>query len=125
MLILFAFLALSGVVWLRRPQRLALIPPGLARSRWMHALDFWLRISLVGLSVVGLAWVARVESLHSVEAAVAESEPAPLADGAAQGSVAEIGRALFGPFALPFEIASLVLLAAIVGAVVLARKRGS
>ena len=34
-----------------------------------------------------------------------------------------MGRALFGPYALPFEIASLVLLAAIVGAVVLARKR--
>jgi NADH-quinone oxidoreductase subunit J len=40
-----------------------------------------------------------------------------------QGSVAEIGRALLGPFALPFEITSLVLLAAILGAVVLARKR--
>ena len=39
------------------------------------------------------------------------------------GSLAEVGMALFGPFALPFEIASLVLLAAIVGAVVLARRR--
>ena len=38
------------------------------------------------------------------------------------GSVKEIGMALFGPFALPFEIASLVLLAAIVGAVVLSRR---
>ena len=32
---------------------------------------------------------------------------------------------LFGPFALPFEMTSLVLLAAIVGAIVLARKRGA
>ena len=39
------------------------------------------------------------------------------------GSLSEVGRALFGPFALPFEIAGLVLLAAIVGAVVLARRR--
>ena len=31
--------------------------------------------------------------------------------------------ALFGPFALPFEMASLLLLAAIIGAVVLARRR--
>lgn len=38
-------------------------------------------------------------------------------------SLAEIGFALFGPFALPFEMASLVLLAAIIGAVVLARRR--
>jgi len=34
-----------------------------------------------------------------------------------------IGRALFCPFALPLEMASLVLLAAIIGAVVLARRR--
>jgi NADH:ubiquinone oxidoreductase subunit 6 (subunit J) len=39
------------------------------------------------------------------------------------GSLAEIGKALFGTFALPFEIAGLVLLAAIVGAVVLVRRR--
>jgi len=32
-----------------------------------------------------------------------------------------VGKELFGPFALPFEIISLVLLAAIIGAVVLAR----
>ena len=31
--------------------------------------------------------------------------------------------ALFGPFALPFEIVSLVLLAAILGAVVVAKRR--
>jgi NADH:ubiquinone oxidoreductase subunit 6 (subunit J) len=33
--------------------------------------------------------------------------------------------ALFGPFALPLEMASLVLLAAILGAVVLAKKRAA
>ena len=43
--------------------------------------------------------------------------------GRFQGSLTEIGRELFGRFALPFEMASLVLLAAIVGAVVLARRR--
>ena len=40
-------------------------------------------------------------------------------------NLANIGRQLFGPFALPFEIVSLVLLAAIVGAVVLARRRST
>jgi NADH-quinone oxidoreductase subunit J len=34
-----------------------------------------------------------------------------------------IGKALFGDFLLPFEITSLLLLAAIIGAVVLARKK--
>ena len=47
------------------------------------------------------------------------------AEGPPLGSLAEIGQALFGPFALPFEMASLVLLAAIVGAVVLARRRAA
>ena len=41
------------------------------------------------------------------------------------GSLEDVGHALFGPFALPFEIASLILLAAIVGAVVLARRRSA
>jgi NADH-quinone oxidoreductase subunit J len=44
-------------------------------------------------------------------------------EGAAVDSLSEVGRAMFGAFALPFEMAGLVLLAAIVGAVVLARRR--
>ena len=47
----------------------------------------------------------------------------PAVDEQALGSVAGIGHALFGPFALPFELASLILLAAIIGAVALARGR--
>ena len=39
------------------------------------------------------------------------------------GTAESMGRALFGKFLLPFEITSLLLLAAIVGAVVLAKKR--
>ena len=38
-------------------------------------------------------------------------------------TLSTIGLALFGPFALPFEIVSLLLLAAIIGTVVLARRR--
>jgi NADH-quinone oxidoreductase subunit J len=40
------------------------------------------------------------------------------------GSVESMGSALFGRFLLPFEITSLVLLVAIFGAVVLAKKKG-
>ena len=43
--------------------------------------------------------------------------------GAVPGSLSVVGTALFTRFALPFEIASLILLAAIVGAVVLARRK--
>ncbi len=39
------------------------------------------------------------------------------------GSYAAVGRALYGDFVLPFEVSSLLLLAAIVGAVVLAKRR--
>jgi NADH-quinone oxidoreductase subunit J len=43
--------------------------------------------------------------------------------GAALGSVASVGTALYGKYLFPFEIASILLLIGIVGAVVLARRR--
>jgi NADH-quinone oxidoreductase subunit J len=49
--------------------------------------------------------------------------PAPAADVAPVPHVAAVGMALFTEFALPFEIVSLVLLVAIVGAVVVARRK--
>lgn len=68
----------------------------------------------VGLFFAALAWLARAGI-------------APAANRAAEGpprrSLSDVGMALFGPFALPFEIASLVLLAAIVGALVFAKRR--
>jgi NADH-quinone oxidoreductase subunit J len=45
------------------------------------------------------------------------------AGGPSPGNLAAVGTALFTQFALPFEIASLVLLAAIVGAVVIAKRK--
>ena len=81
----------------------------------------WPFAAVVGLSVAALAWFAQPDTLHvrglgDVTRGVASETP-PL------GSLSGIGMALFGPFALPFEIASLILLAAIVGAVVLAKRR--
>ena len=49
------------------------------------------------------------------QAVITESTPTP--------HVAAVGTALFTEFALPFEIVSLVLLVAIVGAVVVARRK--
>ncbi len=40
-------------------------------------------------------------------------------------TLADVGKTLLGPFAVPFEMVSLILLAAIVGAVVLARRRAA
>jgi len=42
--------------------------------------------------------------------------------GAAVTSVAEIGKALFTDYAFPFEVTSILILVAMVGAVVLARR---
>lgn len=83
----------------------------------------WPLAAVVGLSFAALAWLAKVEPLDSVKAEVVPTAKGMAAEGPPLGSLAEIGRALFGPFALPFEMASLVLLAAIVGAIVLAKRR--
>jgi len=83
----------------------------------------WPLAAVVGLSFAALAWLAQVEPLDSVGAEVAPTAERMAAEGPPLGSLSEIGRALFGPFALPFEMASLVLLAAIVGAIVLAKRR--
>lgn len=83
----------------------------------------WPLAAVVGLSFAALAWLAQVEPLDSVGIEAAPAAKGLAAEGPPLGSLAEIGRALFGPFALPFEMASLVLLAAIVGAIVLAKRR--
>lgn len=76
----------------------------------------WTFAAFAGLGFAALAGVAHMNPLSTGPARAA-------ATGSEGDAVAEIGRALFGPYALPFELASLVLLAAIVGAVVLARKK--
>src|SRR5262245_24800731 len=77
----------------------------------------WPFAAAVGASFVGRAWLARIQS-DLAHAVTPSGTPQ-------QGNLAAIGGALFGPFTLPFEIASLVLLAAIVGAVVLGRRKAA
>jgi NADH:ubiquinone oxidoreductase subunit 6 (subunit J) len=62
-----------------------------------------------------VAWYARGAELAPTAARTA-------VEGSSSGNLSTVGMVLFTRFALPFEIASLILLAAIVGAVVLARK---
>ena len=81
----------------------------------------WPLAAAGGLSFAALIWLTQV--IDPVGAGIAPAAPGPIAEGPPLGSLEEVGMALFGPFALPFEMASLILLAAIVGAVVLARKR--
>jgi len=70
-----------------------------------------------GLAFAALAWLGHKPGLAPAAEHVSTG-------AVARGNLATIGTALFGQFALPFEIASLILLAAIVGAVVVA-KRGT
>ena len=70
-------------------------------------------LQFVGIIVVGAVLVA--------VAGLIKISPAQVTD--AFGTTKAIGRMLFTDFLLPFEIASILLLAAIVGAVVLAKRR--
>lgn len=69
------------------------------------------------LAVFAGIFIIILALLGQVEPRIAE-DPSP-------GNLAQVAEQLFGPFALPFEIVSLVLLAAIIGAVVLARRRSA
>jgi NADH-quinone oxidoreductase subunit J len=75
----------------------------------------WPVAAALGMGFAGLALLARLGTGVAPAGPTSQAQP--------QGRLASIGMALFGPFALPFEMASLVLLAAIIGAVVLARRR--
>ena len=76
----------------------------------------WPLCAGAGLGFAALAWYTRDLGLLPAAAHLEAGGPAP-------GSLAAVGTTLFTQFALPFEIASLILLAAIVGAVVIARRK--
>jgi NADH-quinone oxidoreductase subunit J len=81
--------------------------PGFARIGLVLALLF----------VVELGWaLAKVAALANPVAG--------RADGAVIGSVREMGRVLFSQYSFAFEATSILILVAMVGAVVLARREG-
>jgi NADH-quinone oxidoreductase subunit J len=67
----------------------------------------------------GLAGLLAVELIWALTVAGAESGAFA---GGAVSSVADIGRTLFTEYAFPFEVTSVLILVAMVGAVVLARR---
>jgi NADH-quinone oxidoreductase subunit J len=75
----------------------------------------WPLSAAAGLAFAGLA-------LYASESGLALAPPSSDAQSSI-GTLSAIGTALFTRFALPFEIASLILLAAIVGAVVVAKRK--
>ena len=80
----------------------------------------WPLAIAAGLGFVALAGYAR--QFGRVAERAASGQPATLV-GAGTNGLAALGTALFRQFALPFEVVSLLLLAAMVGAIVIARRR--
>jgi NADH-quinone oxidoreductase subunit J len=76
----------------------------------------WPLCAAAGIVFAALTLYATDPWLEPTGQSVAAGGPSP-------GNLAAVGTALFTQFALPFEIASLVLLAAIVGAVVIAKRK--
>lgn len=86
-----------------------LLSPGVDQGAGALPAQPWLA-GIFGLALVGL--------LVIVSASVAVPEPRSLLTG----DVESLGALLFTDFALPFEITSFLLLAAIVGVIVLAKR---
>jgi NADH-quinone oxidoreductase subunit J len=76
----------------------------------------WPLCAAAGLAFAGLALYASDSGLALASSPPSDGQPST-------GTLSAIGTALFTRFALPFEIASLILLAAIVGAVVVAKRK--
>ena len=76
----------------------------------------WPLCAAAGIAFAALAWYANEPGLVPAAERVAVGRSSP-------GTLSTVGTALFSQFALPFEIASLILLAAMVGAIVVAKRR--
>ena len=70
----------------------------------------FLGVIVAGLFIVETALVARRLGM-------------PASNGADAGSVQAVGRALFGDYLLAFEVTSVLLLAAVIGAIAMAKKK--
>lgn len=81
-------------------------------SIWSRGVWHWLFGGLVSLGLL----VVLLLALGGVQGWPTETAAAPFT------TTPLIGRALFGPYLIPFEVVSLVLLVAMIGAIVLARR---
>jgi len=88
---------------------------GLKRGRLSGAKIIGLFITVILFLEIAAALMAFRGSAAKV--ATASTTPEGM------GTVASVGTALYGKFLFPFEVASILLLIGVVGAVVLARKR--
>jgi NADH-quinone oxidoreductase subunit J len=80
------------------------------------------RLNLKMMIGLGIAFGVLLQFLYLFLGPASQQLPAG-SPNPAVGTVQSMGDALFGPYLLAFEVTSLLLLAAIIGAVVLAKKR--
>jgi NADH-quinone oxidoreductase subunit J len=76
---------------------------------------------IIGAFITVILFLEIGAAIYSSGGAPVKAAAAPA--GAAQDSVVRVGTALYGKYLFPFEIASILLLIGIVGAVVLSRRR--
>jgi NADH-quinone oxidoreductase subunit J len=81
------------------------------QKQWMYSVGISVILAIFLIKIIGNITVIPPPGQYSVEAIKAE------------GHIMTVGKVLYSEFLLPFEIASLILLVAIIGAVVLAKKR--
>jgi len=73
---------------------------------------------------MGLGLVALAEVVYIVSAAGLPEEPVrePATTAVSAGNTETVGRALYTTYLFPFEVASLILLVAMIGAIFMAKK---
>jgi NADH-quinone oxidoreductase subunit J len=86
---------------------------GLRRGRLSGA-------KIIAMFITAILFLEIVAVLISFRGSAAKSA---MATPEGMGTVASVGMALYGKFLFPFEVASILLLVGVIGAVVLARKR--
>jgi NADH-quinone oxidoreductase subunit J len=88
-----------------------------ARERQFNG-QWWIALACVILVAAELAWFF---SLGGPRFQV--TAPPMNAAAASEGNVEQLANVLFSEYLLPFEVASILLLVAVVGSVVMAKKR--
>jgi NADH-quinone oxidoreductase subunit J len=104
-LILFAIMVSRGLMAERQSQR---------NQQW------WISVLVAFLLFAVLAFV-----LWQVDWPVAGDQALTAPSAAVSGEASQLGRDLLGPYVIPFEVASVLLLVALIGAVILARETES
>lgn len=88
--------------------------PQIEKQKWLR----YLAIPFAGLLMAEMFYVIRSVRPMTLPVIVADDA------GPAVGTVSSIGKALFTDYLLPFEVTSVLILMAVVGAMVLARGEG-